>query len=162
MAIFKTLPVADAVCRDSALPPDLQAFARDTITLGWEDRLKTRGRRRSYLGFEFGLSLPRGTVLRSGDCLVIPSARLVVAIVERLEPVFIIEPRTPPEWALFAYHIGNGHQPLMMTDTALVCPDLPGVDQLLDYYGIPYRRDEAAFTPVSAVTDHRHTRVASA
>jgi hypothetical protein len=50
----------------------------------------------------------------------------------------------------------------MMTDTALVCPDLPGVDQLLDYYGIPYRRDEAAFTPVSAVTDHRHTRVASA
>ena len=55
----------------------------DTIALGWEDRLKTRGRRRSDEGLEFGTSLPRGTVLRAGDCLVIESARAIVEVVER-------------------------------------------------------------------------------
>ena len=75
-----------------------------------------------------GPSLPRGTVLRAGDCFVLDDERRVVMVVERPEAVFVIEPRSAPEWALFAYHIGNRHQPLMITDQALVCPDVPGVD----------------------------------
>ena len=75
-----------------------------------------------------------GGCLRAGDCLVVESARAVVEVVERPEPAFVIEPRTPQEWGLFAYHIGNGHQPLMVTDRALVCPDVPGVEMLLQYH----------------------------
>jgi urease accessory protein UreE len=147
--VFKTIPVADAIYRTEALPGRARAFARDTIALGWEDRMKTRGRRRSESGVEFGTALPRGTVMRGGDCLVVESARVVVEVVERPEPAFVIEPRTPPEWGLFAYHIGNGHQPLMVTDRALVCPDLPGVEMLLQYHGIPYERADVAFTPTT-------------
>ena len=62
----------------------------------------------------------------------------------------MIEPGTSAEWGLFAYHIGNGHQPLMVTDRALVCPDVPGVEALLQYHRIPYVRAEIAFTPTSA------------
>jgi urease accessory protein len=148
--VLTKLPVADVVYRDDTLPAAVRTFSRGTIALGWEDRLKTRGRRRSEEGLEFGTSLPRGTVLRAGDCLVLEPARIIVKVVERLEPVFVIEPRTPAEWALFAYHIGNGHQPLMVTDSALVCPDGPGVEALLQYYRIPYVRADLAFTPTTA------------
>jgi urease accessory protein UreE len=87
---------------------------------------------------------------------VLDAPRLVVDIVERPEPVFVIHPQTPSEWGLFAYHLGNGHQPLMVTEGALVCPDLPGVESLLQHYRIPYLRADVAFTPVSAVPAHHH------
>ncbi len=147
--MFKTLPVAEAVYREESLPASAREYARDTITLGWEERLKTRGRRRSDGGLDLGVSLPRGTVLRAGDRLVIESLRAIVEVVERLEPAFIIEPRGTSEWGLFAYYIGNGHQPLMITERALVCPDVPGVAMLLEYHKIPYVRADVAFTPAA-------------
>lgn len=153
-AVFKTLPVVEKPYRVETLAPGTRDYRRDSIVLGWEDRMKTRGRRRSTGGVEFGTALPRGTVLRGGDCLVIESARVIVEVVEQLEPVFVVEPLTAAEWGLFAYHIGNGHQPLMITDRALVCPDVPGAEMLLQYHGIPYVRAQAAFTP--AAVGHRH------
>jgi len=148
--MFRSVPIADAVTRNGALPPETASFARDRIVLGWEDRQKTRGRWVSEGGMEFGLSLPRGTVLRGGDCLLVEQVRAVVEVVERLEAAFVIEPRTSVEWGLFAYHIGNGHQPLMLTETQLVCPDVPGVEMLLQYHHIPYERADVAFTPSTA------------
>jgi hypothetical protein len=38
----------------------------------------------------------------------------------------------------------------MVTDRALVCPDLPGVEMLLQYHRIPYERADMAFTPTTA------------
>jgi urease accessory protein len=154
--MFRTLPVAGAAYREETLPVSALGYARDTVALGWEERLKSRGRRRSEGGLEFGTSLPRGIVLRSGDRLVLEPPRTIVEVVERLEPAFVIEPRTPAEWGLFAYHIGNGHQPLMITDRALVCPEVPGVEMLLQYHRIPFARAEVAFTPSAALVDHRH------
>jgi urease accessory protein len=138
------------------LPERTVAYARDTITLGWEDRVQAHGKRRSDRGVEFALSLPRGTVLRAGDCLVLDDARIVMAVVERPEPVFVIEPRSPPEWALYAYHIGNRHQPVMITEGAIVCPDVPGVEQLLNQQRIPYVRTLAPFTPATTAAGHQH------
>ena len=150
MTLFKTLPVVEAVCDRAALPPGSEGYARDTITLAWEERLRARGRRRSDGGFDFGTALPRGTVLRAGDCFVITDARLTIEVVEQLEAVFIIEPASSREWGLFAYHIGNGHQPLMIVERGLVCPDAPGVEMLLQYHRIPHTRAEMGFTPTTA------------
>jgi len=132
------------------------AFSRDAITLGWEERTRVHGRRTSDGGVEFATSLPRGTVLRDGDCFVLDAERLVVTVRERAEAVFVVEPRSAREWALFAYHIGNRHQPVMITDRALVCPDVPGVEPLLQQHHMPYTRSTAPFTPVAATAAHRH------
>jgi urease accessory protein len=148
--------VVDRVYRQTDLPESTRAYARDTVTLGWEDRTHVHGRRRTDGGLEFGTSLPRGTVLRAGDCFVIDEARLVVAVAERAEPVFVIEPRSAPECALFAYHIGNRHQPLMITARSLVCPELPGVEQLLQQHRMPYVRATLPFTPAATVAGHHH------
>ena len=148
--------VIEQIHREDALPPTTRGYARDTMTLGWDDRLRVHGRRRSDGGVAFGLSLPRGTMLRGGDCLVVDEAKTVVVVVERSEPVFLIEPRTPQEWGLFAYHIGNRHQPLMITETGIVCPDVAGVEQLLEQQRIPFVRRTLAFTPATSVAGDHH------
>jgi urease accessory protein len=150
------MTVVERVHHDSELSATSCAFARDTVTLGWEDRTHVHGRRQTDGGVEFATSLPRGTVLRAGDWLVLEAERLLVAVVERAEAVFVVEPRDAPEWALFAYHIGNRHQPVMITAGALVCPDVPGVEALLQQHRMPYVRAAAPFTPVATVAGHQH------
>jgi urease accessory protein len=145
---FRSVPVVSEVFRLGSLPEGARAASVDTITLGWEERAKTRARRRSEGGVEFATALPRATVLRQDDCFILP--QLVVRVVERCEPVFVIDPRTPDEWALFAYHLGNSHQTIMVTDTTLV----PGARQVLEYHGIPYARAERPFTPVTLNPGH--------
>jgi urease accessory protein len=156
ISVFKSLPVVDRTYRVAELPPTCRAYARDTITLGWEERLKIRGRRRSDGGVEFGTSLPRSTVLREGDCFVVHAPGLVIAVVERAEPVFHLTPADPAEWALVAYHIGNRHLPLMVAADGLVCPDVPGVELLLQQYGIAYVSTSRPFTPAAAPIGHEH------
>jgi urease accessory protein UreE len=157
--MFKSLPVARDVYRHEVLPSSVKTYSRDTITLGWEERLRARGRRRSDSGLEFGTILARGSVLRADDCFVLDEAAAIIAVVEREEPVFVVRPATPAEWALFAYHIGNSHQPLMIAEDGLVCPDAPGMDQVLRYHGIPFVRAARSFTPVGlgqVYASHRH------
>ena len=148
--------VVDKTIRESELPDAARGYGRETITLGWEERVQAHGRRQSDEGVEFGLALPRGSVLRAGDCFVLDAARMVVTVVERPEPVFVIEPRSAQEWALYAYHIGNRHQPVMITASALVCPDVPGVAQLLHQQHIPHSRAMLPFTPATAAAGHQH------
>ena len=156
---FRSLPVAREVYRSDDLPPQARAYAHDTLTLGWEERLRARARRRSDGGLEFGTALDRGTVLRAGDCLVIDQLTTVVRVVEQSEPVLVVTPRAPREWALVGYHIGNGHQPVMITADAIVCPDRPGMAELLDYHRIGYTRARLPFTPATAdIPAHPHQR----
>jgi urease accessory protein UreE len=150
------MTIVERVYHDDELPPIARTYARDTVTLGWEERTHVHGRRQTDGGVAFGTSLPRGTVLRAGDLLVLDAECVVVSIVERAEPVFVVEPKTAHEWGLFAYHIGNRHQPLMIISSALVCPDVPGVEQLLQQHRMPYARATMPFTPAATVAGHQH------
>lgn len=156
LPLRSALPVAREAQREAALSSPARDYRRDRVTLGWEDRLKGRGRRTSDGGFQFGTALPRGTILRSGDCFVFDDQRLIVTVAEREEPVFVITPQTPAEWGLFAYHIGNNHQPLMLADDGIVCPDVPGMQDLLQLHQIAFTRATRAFTPVGQLADHQH------
>jgi urease accessory protein len=150
------MDIAERVYREPEVPERARQFKRDSVTLGWEDRTHVHGRRRTDGGVEFGTALPRGTVLRAGDCLVLDAEALIVVVAERPESVFVVEPRTASEWALFAYHIGNRHQPVMITERGLVCPDVPGVELLLQQHKMPYARATLPFTPAATVAGHQH------
>ena len=151
---FRTPPIADAIFRIEGLPAALAAAPRDAIAMGWEERATPRARRRTDNGVEFGTALPRGTVLREGDCLAIDNPPLVIVVHERAEPVLVARPASSNEWALWGYHIGNSHQPLMITGDALVCPDMPAMAQVLHYHAIPYTRELRPFMPVLQSPGH--------
>ena len=154
--MFNPIPTARDVTTIDAIPTRAAGYAHDTVTLGWEDRVKARARRQSDGGFAFATALARGTILREGHCLVFDIPPLIVRVVELAEPVLVVRPRAQTEWALFAYHIGNSHQPMMLAEDGIVCPDYLGMSQVLGYYDIPFSREARPFTPVSQVPSHRH------
>ena len=154
--VFKSLPVVTTVTAAGALPAAAARFDTDEIVLDWEQRTKPRARRVSMGGVEFATALPRGTVLRQGDLLVIEAARLVIHVVECPEQVLVVRPADAVQAAAFAYHIGNSHSPLMLEGGLIICPELPGMSRLLDYHGIPFERAERPFTPIGPTAGHRH------
>ena len=86
--MFRSIPVVHEAVRQP-LCGQAASYARDTVTLGWEERVRARGRRRSDAGVEFATALTRGTVLRHGDYLLIDSLRLAVAVVALLAVIFV-------------------------------------------------------------------------
>lgn len=153
----KSASVVHAVHRPGTVPPEAATWTKETLTLGWEERLRARARRQSDAGTPFATALPRGTVLRGGDLLMVEAAHVQVEVVELAEAVLVVRPESAEEWALFGYFIGNSHQPMMVTPEGILVPDLLGMSQILEFHRVPFDRAERPFTPVSQVPGHRHS-----
>ena len=134
----------------------IQDWEIDTLTLPWEDRCRSHGRRKTDRGREFALALPSGSILRQGDQLLLSPERCQIQVQEALEPVLVLRPLSPPEWAWLAYQIGNRHLPLMITDFELVCPHDPSAEHLFQQLGINYEVSERPFTPAIPQSGHTH------
>src|SRR5215831_1797238 len=129
---------------------------QDTITLTWEERRQGHGRRRSGGGIEFAISLPAGTILKERDVLLLHKEGIAVVVHEAQEPVYVLRPKTPQEWAYFAYQIGNRHQPVMIGEAELVFPQNPAVKSLLDQIHARYEPDVRPFTAALVTNSHSH------
>lgn len=154
MAFFRSVPIAEAVFSRDRLPAGLARHAHDSITLTWQERAKSRARWTTAGGVEFGTMLPPGTVLKDGDCLALENPPLVIVVREEPEPVLVATPGSPEQAALWAYQIGNSHQPLMLEAGALICLDVKGMDEVLAFHAIPFERAVRPFTPVSVGPGH--------
>ena len=148
--------VIDTIVPLSELDPKCSGYARDTITLTWDLRRQGHGRRVSDSGLEFAISLPGGTLLKGDDCFVLDSHERVVVVREALEPVCVIHPRTPQEWAYYAYQIGNRHQSIMIGESELICLENPAVRSLFEQLHVPYSTDTRPFTAALANVGHSH------
>src|SRR5215475_5687696 len=101
------MTVVEQIVQAGDLGPQYDGYRRDTLTLTWDERRQGHGRRRSDSGLEFAISLPGGTILKKGDTLVLETERTIVGIREAPQLVYIVRPKTPQEWAYYAYHVGN-------------------------------------------------------
>lgn len=151
------MTVVEEIRPSSKLGPEHGAYTHDTITLTWEDRRQGHGRRRSDSGMEFAISLPGGTVLKDGDCLVLDAEKVIVRVQEAVEPVYIVRPKTPREWAYYAYQVGNRHQSVMIGESELILVQSPAVRSLLNQLHVPYTADARPFTAALASIGHSHT-----
>jgi urease accessory protein len=149
------MTIVDQIHPVSALDRHAHSYRIESITLAWEDRRQGHGRRRSDAGTEFGISLPAGTVLKQDDAFVLNEEKVVVVVREALEPVYIIRPATPQEWAFYAYHVGNRHQQVMIGETELIFLQSPAVRSLLEQFRVRYTSGERPFTGALA-TVHTH------
>ena len=150
------MTIVEQVRTISKLGPDYSAYKRDTITLAWEDRRQGHGRRKSDSGIEFAISLPDGTLLKRGDCFILDPEKAIVAVEEAVQPVYVIRPKTPQEWAYYAYHVGNRHQSVMIGESELIFLENPAVRSLLDQLHVHYTSDARPFTAALANIGHSH------
>jgi urease accessory protein len=147
--VEKTIKAAD-------LGPPYDDYRRDTLTLSWEQRRQGHGRRMSDAGLEFAISLPGGTVLKAGDCMILDAERTILGIKEAPEPVYIVRPKTPQEWAYYAYHVGNRHQEVMIGETELIFLENPAVRSLLEQLHAHFETGQRPFTAALVNVGHFH------
>jgi urease accessory protein UreE len=148
------MTVVEHICPPTALGPEHRDFKRDTITLAWEDRRQAHARRKSDSGVEFAISLQAGTILKGGDCFVLDKEKVIVEVKEALEPVYVVRPRNPQEWAYYAYHVGNRHQFIMIGDSELTFLQDPAVRSLLLQLQVQFSADMRPFTAALATAGH--------
>ncbi|MBI3563464.1 MAG: urease accessory protein UreE [Gammaproteobacteria bacterium] len=87
--------------------------SQSSLTLPFDLRQKSRLRARLDDGREVALILPRGYILRSGECLRAEDGT-VVAIKAALETVSLVRSEDPVLLARACYHLGNRHVPLQI------------------------------------------------
>jgi urease accessory protein len=150
------MTVVEQIHPQESIGPRYEVYLRDTLTLTWEERRQGHGKRRSDAGLEFAISLPGGTILKEGDFLVLEAERAIVRVREAPEPVYIVRPKTPHDWAYYAYHVGNRHQQVMIGENELVFLQNPAVRSLLDQLHVPYETDTRPFTAALANVGHSH------
>ena len=81
-----------------------------TLTLAYELRQKARLKTVSDAGIEVGLMLPRGIVLRGGDCLQSEEG-IIVKVIAAPEEVSVARVHDKLILAKACYHLGNRHMP---------------------------------------------------
>ena len=83
-----------------------------TVELDWDVRQKSRFDATDSSGRTLGVFLPRGTVVRGGDVLVVDDGSLV-RVLAAPQPVLVVracaEHGTPFDLLRAAYHLGNRH-----------------------------------------------------
>ena len=93
---------------------DTPAHITATLTLPIAIRVKSRAKVQLTDGREAGLMLPRGLLLRGGDCLSTEDGTEVVEIIAASEAVSVVRCTDPFLLAKACYHLGNRHVPLQI------------------------------------------------
>jgi urease accessory protein len=150
------MTIVDKIYTAADVERKLSTYRSDTLTLTFEERRHGHGKRKSDGGLEFAMSLPGGTILKDGDRLVLDPDETIISIREAEEPVYVVKPKTPQEWAFYAYHVGNRHQQVMIGETELIFPQNPAVRSLLEQLHASFDTDRRCFTAALATVGHSH------
>jgi urease accessory protein len=150
------VPVVEAVL-GNLTELDRPVEAVDELELTAEERERAHLRARSRGNRELIISLPRGVELHDGDVVYIEDG-VAVVVVAAPEDVLEVNPRTPREWALAAYQLGNLHRPARFLPDAILTPyDRPAAETLRAL-GVATRRVRRGLVGerCRALTNHRH------
>ncbi len=135
-------------------PSNSDTVVNFTLALTAEERTRSRYRIETQDEIVF-LRLPRGTVLRDGDLLQTEDASVIVRVVAKPEPVLVVT-ATPMLLLKAAYHLGNRHVPVEVTqDYLLLSPD-PVLRTMLEQLGTQVREAVLPFQPEIGAYRHHH------
>ena len=121
-----------------------------TVELDWDVRQKSRFDATDSQGRQLGVFLPRGTLVRGGDVLVVEDGSLV-KVLAAPQPVLVIthcsDHGTSFDLTRAAYHLGNRHVPIeLQPDHLKIEPDHVLADMLRSQHLI-VREANLAFEP---------------
>jgi urease accessory protein len=127
-----------------------------TLALIAEDRTRSRHRFMTVEGEEINLQLQRGTILREGDILADEQDQAIAIVIAKPEPVVTVTAKQPLEFLRAAYHLGNRHISLEITENYLrLSPDSVLEDMVLQM-GLTITHETQPFQPESGAYHHHH------
>jgi urease accessory protein len=138
-----------------------QLVPTDRLSLTAEERSRSRHPYITDGGREVYLQLKRGTNLRHGDRLQATDDNLdlIVAILAKPEQVMVVTAVHSLDLLQAAYHLGNRHVPLEITDDRLYLLPDPVLQDLLHQRGLNVTIADRPFQPQAGAyeaTPHHH------
>ncbi len=130
-----------------------QAAAR--LVLPFELRQRSRLLAVMDSGEEVGLLMPRGTVLRGGDRLQSSDGRLV-EVIAAPEQLSIVRSSDGRQLARAAYHLGNRHIAVQITDNSIRYLKDHVLDDMLRGQGLQVINDVLPFEPEAGAYSSSH------
>ncbi len=132
-----------------------------TVALDWDVRQKSRFDATDSMGRAFGVFLPRGTLVRGGDVLVLEDGTLVcvqAAPQEVLRITACAQHGSPFDLTRAAYHLGNRHVPIeLQSDHLKIEPDHVLADMLRAMHMTVVTVHEAFEPEGGAYSSHAHS-----
>lgn len=129
--------------------------AQATLSLPFELRQKSRLKAQLDSGEEVGLMLPRGRVLRGGDCLKAENG-MVIELVAAQESVSTATAPDPLTLQRACYHLGNRHVPLQITENWIRYLKDHVLDDMVVSLGLTINHEQAPFEPEVGAYHHHH------
>lgn len=134
-----------------------------TLTLPIDIRVKSRAKVQLNDGREAGLMLPRGLLLRGGDCLSTEDGTEIVEIIAASEAVSVVCCADPFLLAKACYHLGNRHVPLQILPDELRYHHDHVLDAMLRQFRLqvtfahlPFEPEAGAYASESHGHHHSH------
>jgi len=143
---------------------EIKQTAEFTLTLPFERRQKSRFKTTLDDGQDAGVILPRGRLLRGGDCLKTTDGK-IVEIIAADETVSTIYCEEPLELARASYHLGNRHVSLQITENWIRYLHDHVLDEMVEGLGLKVTVEKAPFEPEAGAyggghkhgDDHEHS-----
>lgn len=130
--------------------------AGEVLTLGFDERQRARLDAVLPSGERVGIVLPRGTVLRDGDCLLADDGS-AITIVAASEALLEVRGADARELARCAYHLGNRHVAVEVGDGVLRLAYDHVLRRMLEGLGAQVTEVLAPFQPeIGAYAPHGH------
>lgn len=119
----------------------------DRLSLTAEDRVRSRHPFITESGREVYVQLKRGTQLQGGDRLQAEDGSLIVEIVAKPEQVMAVTTAHRLDLLEAAYHLGNRHVPLEISETHLYLLPDPVLREMLHQRGLEVVEVQRSFQP---------------
>lgn len=127
-----------------------------TLTLGKDQREKSRLKVTLDDGGEAGLFFPKGTSFQDGDWLICTDGEILVEIKAAPETVSTVQCDDPLLLAKACYHLGNRHVPLQIDKTFLRYQHDHVLDDMVRGLGLQVTTEQAPFEPESGAYSGGH------
>ena len=121
------------------------------LTLPFERRQKTRQRAQLDNGEEIAVVLPRGTVMRGGDCLLGDAGGRVRVVAAPEEVSFV---SGYAGLARAAYHLGNRHVWVELNESRVVWLRDHVLDAMIEGFGLSVQHGSLPFEPEGGAYQH--------
>ena len=135
---------------------NLPSPALASLTLSFEDRRKSRLRARLDDGREVAVFLPRGTILREGDHLRDEEGKVLVQVKATEQTLSVARTADRQLLARAAYHLGNRHVPLQVSQDWLAYEHDHELDGVVGQLGLTVTVEHRPFDPEAGGYDHGH------
>lgn len=130
----------------------------DTLTLSWDQRIRSRLRVTLDDGTPAGIFIERGAILRDGTFLI-DEAGCPVRICAAVEAVSTAHTADSTLLARACYHLGNRHVPLQISPHWVRYRHDHVLDEMVESLGLQVQCENAPFEPEAGAYDgkgHHH------